>query len=108
MSTRLSAALVISSTSPWSRATAVTTAGAPVRWETSPVNWPGRWTVIRWGASSEQSTISTSPDFTTGEALLPVFVSPEHRNRAIAQACDLGFIERRKGDGQKIVFGHVA
>src|SRR5262249_9704863 len=52
-------------TSQGPRAIALTTAGAPVRWETSPVNWPLRWTVTRLGSSPEKSTISTSPDVTT-------------------------------------------
>ncbi len=45
--------------------TALTTARAPVRWDTSPVNPPGWWTVRVRGSSPDVSTIATAPDLMT-------------------------------------------
>ena len=65
---------------------ALTIAGPPVNWATSPVNSPGPRVVTVFGVSPDSSTISTSPDLTTKklksrspslEELLPVRVATE-------------------------------
>lgn len=78
---------VTSYTSTRARATALTTAGFPVTWETSPVNSPGRWTVTVRGVSPERSTISTSPDLTTKK---PMRVSPTSKS-----VCPLSYVRHR-------------